>query len=1026
MAQEWWSKDETVQPTQAVSTGVVIGPKPEKPEKPTETFRPATREEKIAAGADPDRAYQINEVTKELKDLPGQAPAKAPIEQDTNRIPQISTGLNAVQDLRRLSEQFLSVGKQAGNISQTPVLGSLLGQNRADLEGSIEILKGIIIQDQLARLAKINPAGISSLANTPGEQERFVSSIANLDPNQSPEQFQLGLKRAEDYLKRQLKEAGGSEEAVAPKIDAQGREIVAPEIRVAEGAEFSTDADFQRQRDNAEAWAATQGLPFDQALAQFNAAMQAKGYGPAGPETIEVLRWYEQNMPGNRAGVQWVLPKTGVREAEAPGRAAALGSGLVTGASAGMAEEAVGLFDPVAAAKLEAAKKYARENYAGTELIGEIIGGVVSPLSRIGRGGTIAGEAQRGAIYGGLMGAGEAPAGTDLTERLTQGVIGASLGGITGGAAQRVFGRAAPAGVTPEVPPMGGVAPEMPPAGVVAPEMAPVPGMTQAAPEMPPVPPAAAPVAGGAPAAPMVGEEMIALAQKAVSRTPGASKARAQLAELAKANPQAQEAANRLGLELPVDVLSDNAQLQAVTGLTRSQIGSEAQQAWRETVNAVTDRAHQAMDELDAVTDISQVSADVFDRLDKAQMGLGKQASELRQEVTDAIDPRGRVDANRIRTWLEGRIADLGGGKEGLANLSPEEKRLWGIVSKGQPTYALINEQRDLIGQALEKSSGPWANTNMKRLKEIYGALADDQINFIESSAGKEVADKQRAANTLFKQMYEGREQMERIFTQNLSGSLAPLMQRAITQGTKGNVQTLNTLVKIIPEDMRGKVLTSALFKAAKTTEDTFSFTNFANIYRDLRSNSEVYKQFAKAVGPEGDKLLTDLYAISRRLSDADKAISRTGASTQLQLLNTERLLSRILMASGGAAGAGLIGSMLGGPGAAIVGAGLAAAAPEIAQRVGKTNAQKLHNLMSSDEFRTLAVSAATNEGLERNINRVAGSKTFRDYLSAIGVNPKNGRDWLRSAITVTASSAASRQGEQQQPMVTPTMKAPQ
>lgn len=1026
MAQEWWSKDETVQPTQAVSTGVVIGPKPEKPEKPTETFRPATREEKIAAGADPDRAYQINEVTKELKDLPGQAPAKAPIEQDTNRIPQISTGLNAVQDLRRLSEQFLSVGKQAGNISQTPVLGSLLGQNRADLEGSIEILKGIIIQDQLARLAKINPAGISSLANTPGEQERFVSSIANLDPNQSPEQFQLGLKRAEDYLKRQLKEAGGSEEAVAPKVDAQGREIVAPEIRVAEGAEFSTDADFQRQRDNAEAWAATQGLPFDQALAQFNAAMQAKGYGPAGPETIEVLRWYEQNMPGNRAGVQWVLPKTGVREAEAPGRAAALGSGLVTGAAAGMAEEAVGLFDPVAAAKLEAAKKYARENYAGTELIGEIIGGVVSPLSRIGRGGTIAGEAQRGAIYGGLMGAGEAPAGTDLTERLTQGVIGAGLGGITGGAAQRVFGRAAPAGVTPEVPPMGGVAPEMPPAGVATPEMAPVPGMTQAAPEMPPVPPAAAPVAGGAPAAPMVGEEMIALAQKAVSRTPGASKARAQLAELAKANPQAQEAANRLGLELPVDVLSDNAQLQAVTGLTRSQIGSEAQQAWRETVNAATDRAHQAMDELDAVTDISQVSADVFDRLDKAQMGLGKQASELRQEVTDAIDPRGRVDANRIRTWLEGRIADLGGGKEGLANLSPEEKRLWGIVSKGQPTYALINEQRDLIGQALEKSSGPWANTNMKRLKEIYGALADDQINFIESSAGKEIADKQRAANTLFKQMYEGREQMERIFTQNLSGSLAPLMQRAITQGTKGNVQTLNTLVKIIPEDMRGKVLTSALFKAAKTTEDTFSFTNFANIYRDLRSNSEVYKQFAKAVGPEGDKLLTDLYAISRRLSDADKAISRTGASTQLQLLNTERLLSRILMASGGAAGAGLIGSMLGGPGAAIVGAGLAAAAPEIAQRVGKTNAQKLHNLMSSDEFRTLAVSAATNEGLERNINRVAGSKTFRDYLSAIGVNPKNGRDWLRSAITVTASSAASRQGEQQQPMVTPTMKAPQ
>jgi hypothetical protein len=320
----------------------------------------------------------------------------------------------------------------------------------------------------------------------------------------------------------------------------------------------------------------------------------------------------------------------------------------------------------------------------------------------------------------------------------------------------------------------------------------------------------------------------------------------------------------------------------------------------------------------------------------------------------------------------------------------------------------LINEQRDLIGQALEKGTGPWSNTNMKRLKDIYGALADDQINFIEASAGKEIADKQRAANTLFKQMYEGREQMQKIFTKDLSGSLAPLMQRAITQGTKGNVQTLNTLVKIIPEDMRGKVLTSALFKAAKATDETFSFTNFANIYRDLRANGAVYREFAKAVGPEGDKLLTDLYAISRRLSDADKAISRTGASTQLNLLNSERLLSRILMASGGAAGAGLIGSMLGGPGAAIVGAGLAAAAPEIAQRVGKTNAQKLHNLMSSTEFRDLATSAATGEALDRNINRVAGSRAFRDFAKTIGLELKQGRNWLRSAVTVGAVGEVS------------------
>ena len=519
-------------------------------------------------------------------------------------------------------------------------------------------------------------------------------------------------------------------------------------------------------------------------------------------------------------------------------------------------------------------------------------------------------------------------------------------------------------------------------------------------------------------------EEMIDLAQKAVSRGPGASKARAQLAEMAKTNPEAKAAADRLGLELPVDVLSDNSQLKEVVGLTRAQTGSEAKQAWNETVQAASERAHKAMDELDAVTDISQVSADVFDSIDNANKGLGTKAANLRDEVTGAIDSRGRVDVGSVKTWLQNRIDDLGGGKEGIANLSSEEKRLWATVSKANPTYAALNEQRDLIGQALEKTTGPWANSNTKKLKEIYGALANDQINFIESTAGKEIADKQRAANTLFKQMYEGREQMERIFTKNLSGSLAPLMQRAITQGTKGNVQTLNTLVKIIPEDMRGKVLTSALFKAAKATDETFSFTNFANIYRDLRANSAVYKQLAEAVGPEGSKLLTDLYAVSRRLSDADKAISRTGASNQLQLLNSERLLSRILMATGGAAGAGLIGSVLGGPGAAIVGAGLAAAAPEIAQRLGKTSAQKLHNLISSEPFRDLTVSAATGDALQRNINRVAGSKQFRDYAKAFGISD-DPKVWLNS----TLSAAAPQMTEQQQPQSpsgAPTVEMPQ
>ena len=290
---------------------------------------------------------------------------------------------------------------------------------------------------------------------------------------------------------------------------------------------------------------------------------------------------------------------------------------------------------------------------------------------------------------------------------------------------------------------------------------------------------------------------------------------------------------------------------------------------------------------------------------------------------------------------------------------------------------------------------------------------------------GKEIADKQRAANTLFKQMYEGREQMERLYGKNLSGSIAPLMQRAITEGGKGNVQSFNTLVKIIPEDMRGSVLSSALFKAAGTTDEKFSFTKFADLYKGLRDNSVVYKQFAQAVGPEGDKLLTDFYAISRRLSDADKAIQRTGASTQLDLLNSERLITQIVKSVGAGSAVAGVTSLVGGDIAVPVLGALATIAPQVASKYGKTNVEKLHNLMKSDEFRELAVSAATGDGLTKNINRVAGSKSFREYAKVANIDMKDARDWLNSAISKGATIVGT-EAVGEKPMEAPTVEMPQ
>jgi hypothetical protein len=577
-----------------------------------------------------------------------------------------------------------------------------------------------------------------------------------------------------------------------------------------------------------------------------------------------------------------------------------------------------------------------------------------------------------------------------------------------------------PAGMTPDIGMTGQAAPS--PTGFDMPTGAPA-GMA------PPTAGMAAPIAGEAVedvAADIGRDEIVELSRKAVSRGPGASKARAELAALAKIDPEAQAAADRLGIELPVDVLGENAQLQRITGQDRAQIGSNIETAWRATYNAAADRAYKAMDELGAVKDISALSKNVFEQLDAANKGLEVQAADLRDQVTQAIDVSGRVDATAIRSYLEDQIRKLGGGTEGLKELSGEEKKLWAMVSKGNPTYEALDKKRAEIGRAMTKGTGAWVDSNAQRINDIYAKLADDQMGFIESSAGKEIADKQRAANTLFKQMYDGRGQMQEIFGRNLSKDLGPLITTAITQGGKGGVEAINKLLENIPADMRGTVLTSGLFSTATDAKGGFSFANFANTYSKLREQSQVFNQFAKAIGPDGVNLLNDFNAIGRRIANAETNISRTGASTQVNAINAENLLLKILQGVGAAGSGAAATSVLGADLIQTVGGIIAAGGgAAFAQLKSKTNVEKLHRLMKSDKFRELAVSAATGEGVDRNINRVAGSKEFRDYAKLVGIDMKDARNWLNSAISKGATIVGT-EAVGSKPDEAPTVEMPQ
>jgi len=761
-----------------------------------------------------------------------------------------------------------------------------------------------------------------------------------------------------------------------PKLPGAPVDAAAPTgtgLRVAEGEEYSTDTDIALARRLSEAWQS--GAPIE----QLNAISVEVTGSPLSQQALDTLA----TDPDRK--LSFTPARSGKREGGAPGAAAAIGAGLLKGYTGNLAEEAVGLISPDAAAKLQAAGEYAQDQAPVTTFLSELAASVVSPLGRLplGKAGTVAGEAMRGAAYGGLYGAGEAAPGASISDRVTGAAIGATTGGAGGALAGRFMGRAAPEGAAPEVPPPAAAAPD---AGPVS----------------------AAPVAAGEM------EAIVDLARKATGSGPGNRAAKRELAKMAKINPAAQEAADRLGISLPPDVLSDNAQLLSLTGLARSQVGSEAETAWIKASRDAIERSEEALAELGAQKGLAEVSEAVSQKINATMTGLETQASALRKEVEAALDPQGRVEATNLQRSLASVINDLGGIGEAKQAMSGEERKLLAMLGEGgtakAPTYARLNLIRDQIGEALNKGRGPWVDTAERNLRKYYGALAEDQIQHIERVGGKEIADKQRAANSLFRDMYEKRQELVNLFGRDLDKGLAPLIRRVVTTGAKGDTAALNKALANIPKDMHGKVLMSGILAESmgRGGMGGFSFNNFAKTYRGLRENPTIYKQVAKAIGPKGDQTLIDLYAISRRMVEAENKVLKTGKANQALIgqLNADALLKKVIKGPATRLTSVTVGASAGD----VTGAAAGSVINEIIERAGGTvRSDKLHRLLASDEFRGLMEKVALGEATDSAANKLAGSKSFIEYAKGLPI-PKDFKSraaWIKSAFSQTGANAA-------------------
>lgn len=445
MAQDWWSNAPVVSNTPpSRGSDIYVPPPPPKPEKPTETFRPMTPEE-IAArpNLDPTGVYEISSTSNQVrvvqapKDTKGGAldPKTAEGQKLIAQGILRSVGYDPASGADPVSEMIRK--STSGGLQQAAAgaVGFLTGDPTPGMQ-EIGRLRAI------ASDMTLQMAGGSLGSGMSNADRDFISDrmgdVAN--PNKT-----AGERLAAwGEVKKRLIAIGGVQ-APAP----QGGEApppeqaanIAPKLQVATGTTFSTEQDLANAMALNQLWA--NGATIE----QMNAKSVELTGAPLSAESNEYLRKNIENRT-----IPAVSPaSSGGREAPATGLlgdirdiGTGLAGGAVRGSTANLAEELVNFIDPATAAKLQAALEYGQEQAPVSALIGELGGGVLSPLSRAGnfvRGvsNPIAREAISGAAYGALYGGGEADPNAGLMERLP----GVFTGAVTGGAGGAIGGKIA-------------------------------------------------------------------------------------------------------------------------------------------------------------------------------------------------------------------------------------------------------------------------------------------------------------------------------------------------------------------------------------------------------------------------------------------------------------------------------------------------------------------------------------------------------------------------------------------------------
>lgn len=478
---------------------------------------------------------------------------------------------------------------------------------------------------------------------------------------------------------------------------------------------------------------------------------------------------------------------------------------------------------------------------------------------------------------------------------------------------------------------------------------------------------------------------------QSASVTPQAYRA----AEEVRPNQSTIEAAQRLGMEeqLLPSHFSKNPTYRAIEQGLKSVPASQLAAQEHVAINSLAQKADDLIELAGGTSNKVGLSDKFKTESVKAIDDLTRQSDSIYGEISSNIPARAPSTATNTIAMLRSKGSDLGG----MENLSTAEKMIFSKLGKNgaTPTYALLDNTRKQIGAAISKNEGPFKDQTSSELKQLYGAITDDQMAV---AAAHGMGEKWNVAKGLVAQRKQLEDHMVTALGKDLGGSLTSRLSPAIQGLRKGNVQQFNSLIDATPPHMRQEVVASALndaFTLGSRKEQQLNIPGFVDWYAGAK-RSGALPAVTKHLPADATKRLDDIYAVANGIRTAKTSEISTGRIQSLldQFDKDGGMISKLYTVGKKAAAAEGVSSSVGLPG---IGTASVIASTLSAKKTARTVAAD--QLLASSKFRNASRLMASADSI-----RLASA---RDAVQKALMNSREYQRWAATLDNPTKQAIA-------------------